>query len=91
MFKESPSGLHYLDSEGDSGTALVSTVADKRSNYSNQDYLRAVRARELHVKIGRPSLKEYPRIVADNLLPNCPVTKADIMTSEHMFGLRLGD
>ena len=43
MFKESPSGLHYLDTEGDSGTALVSTVASKRSNYSNQDYLHAVR------------------------------------------------
>ena len=90
MFKESPSGLHYLDTEGDSGTALASTVASKRFNYSNQDYLRAVRARELHIKIGRPSLKEYIRIVTDNLLPNCPVTKADILVAEDIFGPEVG-
>ena len=39
MFRESPSGLHYLDLEGDSGMALVDTVANKRCFYSNQDYL----------------------------------------------------
>ena len=70
--------------------ALVSTVASKRSNYSNQDDLHAVRARELHIKIGRPSLKEYIRIVMDNLLPNCPVTKADILVAEDIFGPEVG-
>ena len=41
MFKfvESPDGLHYLDTEGESGTMLVNTVAANRSNYSNHDYL----------------------------------------------------
>ena len=40
MFKfvESPDGLHYLDTEGDSGMRLVNKVAGNRSNYSNQDY-----------------------------------------------------
>ena len=70
--------------------ALVSTVASKRSNYSNQDYLRAVKARELHIKIGRPSLKDYIRIVTVNLLPNCPVTKADILVAEDIFGPEMG-
>ena len=56
IFVESPDGLHYLDTEGDTGMMLVNTVAGNRSNYSNQDYLRAVKARELQIKIGRPSL-----------------------------------
>ena len=92
MFKfvESPEGLHYLDTEGDSGTTLVNTVANSRSNYSNQDYLRAAKARELHIKIGRPSLQEYIRIVTNNLLPDCPVTKADIMAAEEIFGPEVG-
>ena len=92
MFKfvESPEGLHYLDTEGDSGMTLVNTVANNWSNYSNQDYLRAVQARELQIEIGRPSLWEYIRMVSDNLLPDCPVTKADIMAAEDIFGPEVG-
>ena len=48
------------------------------------------REKELHIKIGRPSLKEYLRIVTDNLLPNCPVTKADILVAEDIFGPEVG-
>ncbi|MDG7001628.1 MAG: hypothetical protein JRN15_21225, partial [Nitrososphaerota archaeon] len=69
---------------------LVNTVADNRSKYSNQDYLRAVKARELQVKIGRPSIREFIKIVNDNLLPDCPVTKADIMAAEDIFGPEIG-
>ena len=92
MFKyvESPEGLHYLDTEGDLGMTLVNTVAGIWSNYSNQDYLLAVQARELQIKIRRPSLWEYIKIVSDNLLPDYPVTKADIMVVEEIFGPEVG-
>ena len=92
MFKfvESPEGLHYLDMEGDLGMTLVNTVPNNRSNYSNQDYLRAVQGRELQIRIGRPSLLEYIRIVTDNLLPDYPVTKADIMAAKDIFGPEVG-
>lgn len=88
-FVESDSGLYYLDS-AEPATVLVNTVADNKSSYTNDDYLRAVRARETQIKIGRPSTKDYIRIVTSNLLPNCPVTKADILAAEHLFGPDVG-
>ena len=92
MFKfvESPDGLHYLDTEGDSGMMLANTLAGNQSNYSNQDYLQAVKARALKIKIGRPSLQEVIKIVSDNLLPDCPVTKPDIKAAEEIFGPEIG-
>ena len=90
LFVESPKGIHYLDTEGDSGTMLVSTVANNRTNYTNDDYRRAVQARELQTKIGRPSLREYTRIVTENYLPNCPVMKANILVAENIFGPDVG-
>ena len=53
------SGLHYLDTKANLGVPLVNTVADNRSKYTNDDYLFAVQARELQVKIGWPSLKDF--------------------------------
>jgi hypothetical protein len=49
-----------------------------------------VTARNLQIKIGRPSTKDIMRIVTDNLLPNCPITKADILAAENIFGPDLG-
>ncbi|GKY97397.1 hypothetical protein MPSEU_000698200 [Mayamaea pseudoterrestris] len=96
-FVETDSGLYVCESfskgkRGDvkDGVAMLTTVDDNRTNYTNDDYLRAVRARELQIKIGRPSLKDYLRIVTSNQLPNCPVTKADILAAEHIFGPDVG-
>jgi hypothetical protein len=56
----------------------------------NDDYLKAVHARELQIKIGRPSSKHFIRIITSNQLPNCPVTRANILAAEHMFGPDVG-
>lgn len=90
-FKESEGGLYVLDTAKDkSETVLVNTVADNKSSYTNEDYLKAVQARELLIKIGRPSIKQFIRIVTSNQLRNCPVTRADIMAAEHIFGPDVG-
>jgi hypothetical protein len=88
-FQESEGGLYFLDTNK-SATMLVSTVADNKVNYTNEDYLKAVRAREMQIKIGRPSIKQFIRIVTLNQLPNCPLTKADIIAAEHIFGPDIG-
>jgi hypothetical protein len=86
-FRESEGGLYYLDTNNATATVLINTVADNKVNYMNDDYLKAVRARELQINIGRPSTKQFLRIVTSNQLPNCPVTKADILVvAEHIFG-----
>jgi hypothetical protein len=52
--------------------------------------LRASLARNLQIIIGRPNTREFIRIVQDGLLPNCPITKDDILAAEYIFGPDLG-
>ena len=57
-FKESSRGLYYHDTSTDvagvteTGTALVTTVADNASNYTHADYSRALLARKTQQIIG---------------------------------------
>jgi hypothetical protein len=91
QFVESVEGLYNLDTAKHvktTGVALVNTVALNKNSYG--DYLRAKRARDLQVKIGQPSTKDFVKIVTSNQLPNCPVTKADIAAAEHIFGPDVG-
>jgi hypothetical protein len=93
-FQASDNGLFYLDTNNKTcqtpATVLVNTVADNKVNYTNDDYVKAARARELQINIGRPSTKQFIRIVTANQLPNCPVTRADILAAEHIFGPDVG-
>jgi hypothetical protein len=88
-FQESDGGLYFLDTNK-SATVMVNTVAGNNVNYTNEDYLKAVHARELQIKIGCPSIKQFIWIVTSNQFPNCPVTRADIITAEHIFGPDVG-
>ena len=100
VFKESEGGLHYLDTthpEQEQGhkheqqhVFMVNTVKDNMKNFTNNDYLRAVRARELQVTIGRPSDKDFIRILKTSSLPNCPVTPRDVMIANKLFGHDVG-
>ena len=69
---------------------MVNTVATNKSKYTNADYLMAIAAHKLQVKIGNPSTRDFITIVTNNMLPNCPITKADILTAEHIFGRDVG-
>ena len=94
-FVQAASGLYYYDlaragPNKRAGVALVETVAAKKSNYTREDYSRAIVARELQIKIGRPSVKHFIRIVSSNQLPNCPVTREDILAAEDIFGPDIG-
>jgi hypothetical protein len=84
-FCESSDGLYYLDTEKTTATVLVNTVAQNNSKYTNDDYLKALQARALPIIIGRPSTKQFIRVVTCNQLPNCHATKADILATEDIF------
>ena len=57
-FLQSSSGLHYLDMTNPdpdkivNTTVVVNTVAENKKNYTNNDYLRALRAHELQITVG---------------------------------------
>ena len=91
LFKQSTRGLFYMGSTGDTeGVTLVNTVANNCSSYTNHDYLRAVLARKLQKIIGQPRTRTFLTIVEKNLLPNCPITRKDILAAEAIFGCNVG-
>ena len=95
-FKESNRGLYYHDTStmvtgvSEAGTVLITTVAGNASNYTPADYSRALLARKTQQIIGRPSMRDYIRYVENNLIPNCPVTRRDIVAAEHILGPDVG-
>ena len=89
IFTESECGLYYMDTLT-TGTLLVNTVADNRSKYTNRDYSRAIAARQLQQIMGRPSTRNFLHLVENNLLPNCPITRRDILAAEDIFGPDVG-
>ena len=97
-FLESEGGLHYLDTtcpqtkqqDQQQHVFAVNTVRDNKKHITNNDYLRAVRARELQVMIGRPSDKDLIKILKTSGLPNCPVTPRDVIIANKVFGPDVG-
>jgi hypothetical protein len=91
MFKQSCCGLYYLDTADTSGhVVLVSTVEDKKSNYTDRDYSRAKLARKTQILIGRPELRDYLQYIANNNIPNCPVGRQDVLNAADIFGRDFG-
>ena len=84
-FQESEGGLHYLDTTCSHGVHhqghvfAVNTVKDNKKIFTNNDYLHAVRARELQVTVRCPSDKDFIKILKTSSLPNCPVTPWDVI------------
>jgi hypothetical protein len=72
------------------GMLLVNTVQNNKENYTNNDYLRAFKARELQIKIGCPRYKDFARIVTARLIPICTITMADVVAAQDIFGPNIG-
>jgi hypothetical protein len=47
-------------------------------------------ARKLQLTIGRPSTADFLHIIQNNILPNCPITRSDIITVDDIFGPDVG-
>jgi hypothetical protein len=80
----------YMRNWNGKAVALVNTVASNKTKYTKGGYSRAVLARRLQRIIGCPSTRTFLWIVNDNLLPNCPITRKDILAVEHIFGPDVG-
>jgi hypothetical protein len=64
---------------------LITNMDDKRSKYTNEFYMKAVKAREVQVTFVRPCTKYFLRVISDKLLDNCPITKSGIMVAGHFW------
>ena len=91
VFKQSARGLFYMNfADTKNGVALITTVANNCSNYSNCNYSCAVLARKLQKTIGRPGTCLFINIVQRNIIPNCPITPKDTVAAEPIFGPDIG-
>jgi Zinc knuckle len=91
VFEKSESGLYFLDTAVSiSGTMMITTVEDKKSTMTNQEYASAVLARKAQNMVGRPSTRAFINIVNLNQLKNCPVSEIYIHIAKNLFGPNLG-
>ncbi len=67
-------------------TSLVNTVSENKARYTHSDYLRAVHSRTMKRRIGNPSIAKYMDLITKGQLPNCNVTRQDIVNAEDIFG-----
>jgi Reverse transcriptase (RNA-dependent DNA polymerase)/Zinc knuckle len=69
-----------------SATTLITTVDDKKSKYTARAYGQALLARKIQKMVGYPSTRDFLRLIDGNLIPNCPVNRADVVAAEDIMG-----
>jgi len=69
---------------------MVNTVDSNKSKYSVRQYSNAKKACALQDIIGRKSTEDFIKYVEGNMIPNCNITRKDILRAENIFGPNLG-
>ena len=70
-------------------TILVHTVDSNKYEYSVRQYSLARKAHNLQDILGRPSIKDFIKYVEGNMIPNCNITRQNILRAEDIFGPNL--
>jgi len=74
--------------EGD--TELTSRqLRETKLIYSVRQYSNAKKACSLQDIIGRPSTQDFIKYVEGNMIPNCNITRQDLLRFEDIFGPNL--
>ena len=69
---------------------LLNTVNENKSFYTQRQFERAKRARDLYHALGTPSINDFKSILRMNMITNNPVTTDDIKIAEKIFGPDIG-
>jgi len=100
-FYKDEQGLPYLDlnkcdtvgamlllqrEEAETGVSLVQTVRGNYEGYTQREILKAKEARCAQAMMGNPSKRDYKGMGSNNIIPNCPITSADISNARAIFG-----
>jgi hypothetical protein len=62
-------------------------VEENKSFYTQRQFERAKRARDLYHALGTPSINDFKAMLRMNTITNNPVTTEDIKIAEKIFGL----
>ena len=68
-----------------SSSRHIHRLQKNKSLYTDRDVARAHKARKFQEIVGA-SLRRMLHVIDRKLLPNCPITRADIKMAEHIFG-----
>jgi hypothetical protein len=88
IFAQSDTGLLFSDAAAPAGTevSLVTTMEDKRSNYSKADYSRAEQARLLQKSLMFPASKDLKSWLDKNIILDCKLERHDVSAADDVFG-----
>ena len=70
---------------------LLNMVEENTSFYTQRQFNRAKRARDLYHALGTPSIEDFKSMLRMNTVANNPVTTEDIKIAELIFGHDIGD
>ena len=73
--------------KNDEAILNITTVEGQMRSYSDLDIRRAKKARKLQEILGFPSTKALLKMIDNNMIKNCPVTRRDMLMAEDMFGV----
>ena len=90
VFMSSKKGLYFSDVKNDTAHVMTNTVDSIKNKYTVKEYANAHKAHSIQDIIGRPATKDYIEYVERGLIPNCPITKRDILRAEDILGPNLG-
>ena len=91
-FREYTTGLYIYDAalpkdnESVSDYCLVNTVAKNKALYHRREVEGAKRAKDLYIKLGRPSQQCFEQMLSNKLIHNCPVTTEDARRALTIYG-----
>jgi hypothetical protein len=71
-------------------TQFVNTVDENKSFYTERQFKRATRARQLFHALGTPSIGDLKAVIRMNLIKNNPVTTQDVDLAQKIFGEDVG-
>ena len=90
-FTKTSSGLYvFKPNIKKTGVQLLNTVAENKSFYTQRQFERAKRARDLYNSLGTPSIGDFKAILRMNAIKDNPVTTRDIIIAEKIFGPDIG-
>jgi len=89
-FRPFKKGLFFSDVKGDIAHTFINTVDNNKTKYTIKEYSDVLCAPSLQNIIGRPNAKDFFKYMECNMIPNCPITKVDILHAEDIFGVNIG-
>ena len=76
--------------DSDTNVVLLSTIEINKSKYTSRYYTQAKLTRKLQVIVGRPEIKYFIRYLDNNNIPNCPISRDDVIAAHDIFGRDVG-